>query len=412
MADELINTPANPASLPRQFSARLIFEAILRQGTLSRADMAKVTGLSKQTVSEVIGAFEQQGWVEPAGQSSGKVGRTALLYQLRGDAAYAAGIDLGGTKIALSLADLTGRMVAETIVRTPAQGGYAVLAQIVLLLRQQLAARDIPYSRLKSVTVGTPGVLQPETGSIAYSPNISGLDNIDVLAYLRQHLAVPVQIENDANMALIGEYSAGAASQINNVIFIALGTGLGMSLMINGQLIRGHRGLAGEIGYLPLGPDLMSADARKYGALEAETGTDGILRRYVAKGGSPSLTVRDMFDRLPHDVLARQTLQETAYWMALGIVSASVIVDPQRVIMGGSVGMREELLAMIKTEVNCLSLFPPDIECSQLGSRAGVIGAVATALGNIHLTQFGAGALPVVLSSPPSPPSEKGPDHE
>ena len=398
-----------PPLLTRQLSQRLVFEALLHQGPISRANLAKVTGLSKQTVSEVMTAFELQGWVALSGRSSGTIGRTALLYRLSDSAAYAVGIDLGGTKLTAAVAQLTGSIVAEATLPTDPRGGIAVLQQITDLVHGLLSDSGIPASRVKALALGTPGAVSPQTGKIHYSPNIPGLEDFDVAAHLMETLRVRIILDNDANLAVLGEKWSGAAQSIDNLVFIAVGTGIGMGVMLDGRLIRGHSGFAGEIGYLPLGTDLHSSAARKHGPLELEIGAAGILRRYSHLGGAPAATVRDLFDRLGQDPQADATLAATAHLLALAVASVATIVDPDLFVLGGSIGSRPELVALVRTELADLGYSRIQIVPSMLGNRAGIVGAVAAALSDLHKQFFGLNNLPVDLVLPNVDPGAASP---
>src|ERR1700692_2670294 len=154
------------ANLTRQLSQRSVFEALLHKGPISRADLSKVTGLSKQTTSEVIDAFEQQGLVRPVGRTSGNIGRTAVLYEISPEGGHVLGVDLGGTKLTVAIADISSKVLSEATEATPPRGGLAVLDQIAKLANR--LARDVNThpSRIRSIVVGTPGVVNPKSGAI------------------------------------------------------------------------------------------------------------------------------------------------------------------------------------------------------------------------------------------------------
>src|SRR3979490_639023 len=141
-----VDSPSSPVA--RQQSIRLVIERLLRDGSVSRAEIARGTGLSKQTISEVMRELERDGWVVEDGQIQGSVGRSAVTYALRSDAAFVLGIDLGGTKLHAALADLRGVIVAESIEPTTGEGGAAVVAQIGRMADALLARAGVPHERL------------------------------------------------------------------------------------------------------------------------------------------------------------------------------------------------------------------------------------------------------------------------
>jgi predicted NBD/HSP70 family sugar kinase/biotin operon repressor len=276
-----------PSLAARSQSIRLVIERLLRDGSVSRAEIARGTGLSKQTISEVIRDLERDGWVVEDGQVQGSVGRSAVTYGLRSDAAFVLGIDLGGTKLHVALANLQGEIVAENIEPTTGDGGAAVVAQIGRIADALLAHADVPPQKLRSTVMGSPGTVDPNSGGIILAPNIVGLDSLDIRAALRARLGVEVAIENDVNLAAVGEHWRGNSRKARSFAFIAVGTGIGMGIFADGQLIRGARGTAGEIAYLPVGGDPYDARGHRLGTLETAAGSAGIAARYAGHGGGP-----------------------------------------------------------------------------------------------------------------------------
>src|SRR3569832_377704 len=224
-------------SVTRQLSRRSVFEALLLRSPISRADLAKVTGLSKQTMSEVIDDLEQQGLVHQVGRTSGNVGRTAVLYELSREGGHVLGIDLGARRLTVALADIAGRVLAEADEPTAARGGAWALDQIARLSDRLAHDNHTHPSRLRSIVLATPGVVNPKSGAIEMAPNIAGLGHLNVVGLLRDKLGSPVIFENDINLALLGEIWHGNTQNHTNVAFLALGSGVGLGLYINGHLV-------------------------------------------------------------------------------------------------------------------------------------------------------------------------------
>ncbi len=396
---------ADRSLLVRQFSRRAVAEALLHQGPISRAALATATGLSKQTMSEVMAALESEGWARPAGRTSGKVGRTAVRYEVARDAAYSLGVDLGGTKVIAALADLSGKVVAEATEPTDRRGGRAVLAQIHALAEKLAAGAAVDPARIRSVVIGSPGVIDPATGTIGLVPNIKGLSERDVPGELGAMFGIPVSIENDVNLAMLGEAWQGAAQGRDNAAFLALGTGAGLGLIVNGKLARGATGAAGEVAYLPVGRETDTPAAREVGTFELEVGAAGIVRRYQAAGGAVGVeTVRAIFDRFATgDQEAAAVLDDTATTLALAITALYAIVDPEIVVLGGSIGIREELIERVRQIMPRVFERPVVLVASHLGSRAGLVGAVSSAVSRLHNEIFGIPNLPGELALPSAP---------
>jgi predicted NBD/HSP70 family sugar kinase/predicted transcriptional regulator len=378
-----------PDLVVRQLSARVVVETVLKAGPISRAELSRATGLSKQTISEVIRELEKDGWVREQGQVQGAVGRKAVTYEICPDAAFVLGIDLGGTKIHLALADLAGTIVAEIIEPTDLRGGLNVIEQIRRLTESLARQAGIPQCRIRGGAMGSPGVIDPRSGGITIAPNIPGLDTIDVLATVRQHLGFDVIIENDVNLAAVGEQWQGNYRSVHTFAFIAVGTGIGMGLVADGRLIRGARGGAGEIAYLPVGGDPFDSRNHLVGTLEMATGSAAIVQRYIGLGGGSGATVRDIFDHLDKDEAARTTIDEVARIIASAIVAIHSVIDPALIIMGGSIGARIELKVALERHLARCMANPVPLEISSLGSRATLVGAVGTALTHLHRSLFG-----------------------
>lgn len=397
---------ASPApNVTRLLSRRAVFDALLQRSPISRAAIAKVTGLSKQTASEVIDAFVRQGLVRPAGRTSGRVGRTALLYELSPDGGHALGIDLGARRLTVALADLGGRLLADRSEPTDPRGGAWVLDQIAHLAERLARENDTHPSRIRSIVLGTPGVVNPRTGTIELAPNIGDLGHLNVVSLLAEKLGSAVVVENDINLALLGEIWHGCAQNIDNVAYLSLGSGVGLGLYVNGTLVRGQNGAAGEIGYLPIGGDPLLPESRVQGCLEHQVGAAGVLRRYRAAGGTTAITALEVFaEAETGDPTAAAVVGATAHLIALAASSVVTVVDPQVLVLGGSLGGRPEFATRVAAELGSVAPRPVDVRTSTLGSRAGVVGALSVALRRLHEEFFGsselAGAMPLRLPPP------------
>jgi predicted NBD/HSP70 family sugar kinase len=396
----MLSQPTN--SLTRQFSQRSVFEALLHRSPISRAELAKVTGLSKQTTSEVIDAFEQQGLVRPVGRTSGNVGRTAVLYELSPEGGHVLGIDLGARRLTVALADIAGRVLAEADEATDSRGGAWTIDQIARLSDRLARDNHTHPSRIRSIVLATPGVVNPKSGAIEMAPNIAGLGQLNVVALLGEKLGSRVVFENDINLALLGEIWHGCAQNLGNVAFLALGSGVGLGLYVNGQLVRGENGAAGEIGYLPIGGDPLQAESRLQGCLEYQVGATGVVRRYREAGGSEVDSVRQVFERAQAgDALAAQVVDETARLTALAAATVIATVDPQLLVLGGSVGARPDFADKVARVLVQLAPRPVEVRTSTLGRRAGVVGALSVALRRLHDDAFGVAELAAALPLPP-----------
>jgi predicted NBD/HSP70 family sugar kinase len=396
-----MNSDTPSASVARQISVRSVIEAVLHQGPISRAEIARITGLSKQTISEVVRALEQRGWIRVRGQTQGAVGRSAITYEIQDGMAFVLGIDLGGTKLHMALANLGGAVVSEINEPTDRRGGRHVIEQIGRLKDRLASEAGIDAGAIRFGAMGSPGVCQAQSGTITIAPNIQGLDAINVRQALLARLGFEISVENDVNLAAKGEEWQGRSQGARNFAFIALGTGIGMGIVANGRLIRGARGAAGEIAYLPLGNDPFNPQGFAAGTLETAIGSAGIIQRYLGYGGRAGATVRDIFEMLATgDRAAVAALEETARILVPAIAAVSAVIDPELIVMGGSIGVRPELVAEIRRLLPRCVAVPVPVEISALGSRATLVGALGVALNHLHNSLFGLMALPGDLALP------------
>jgi predicted NBD/HSP70 family sugar kinase len=289
--------------------------------------------------------------------------------------------DLGGTKLAAAMADASGQIVAELTEPTDRRGGPHVAAQIAASAVRLAQDVGIEAAWVRHFMVGVPGAIDPLTGRLSLTPNIEGLQDFDLRDYLRGRFGPGVQIENDVNLAMLGERQLGCASQCRNAAFLALGTGAGLGLLIDGKLFRGARGSAGEIAEMPIWREPSSQAASASGTFEQEVGSLAILDRYRGQGGAPAATVRDVFRLLQEgDTVAATVLDTTARWVALAVATLQSLLDLELIVLGGSIGVRPELYTRVQRALPVLFSRPVSIAPSQLGDRAGLLGAVCAAV--------------------------------
>src|SRR4029077_19599277 len=274
------------------------------------------------------------------------------------------------------MADAGVRIVAELTEPTDPRGGSYVAEQIAACADKLAGTVGIAVTRAHHVMVGIPGAIGPRPGRVSLTPNIAGLEDFDVLGFLRDRFGPDVAIENDVNLAMLGEHALGCASHCRNAAFLALGTGAGLGLLIDDKLFRGARGSAGEIADLPIGRDPTSQIPSASGTFELEVGSLAIVDRYRRQGGTAAATVRDIFRLLEQgDEVAASVLDTTARWVALAVVTLQSLLDLELIVFGGSIGVRPELYERVRRALPALFSRPINIAPSLLGDRAGLIGA-------------------------------------
>jgi predicted NBD/HSP70 family sugar kinase/biotin operon repressor len=376
-------------NVSRRLSERMVVETILQGGEMSRASLSARTGLSKQTVSDIMRDLEREGWVVETGRTSGAVGRSAITYEFVPAAAHVMAADLGGTKVKIGIADLVGDFVAEAVEPTDPRGGQHVVDQISRMCQAAMQDGCLRPGSARLAVIGVPGVPEPASGRVRLAPNIAGLDTMDVAASLERSLGFRVVLSNDTNLATQGEAWRGAGRGVSDLAYVDLGTGVGSGLMISGELVLGADNAAGELGFLPFGADPLEPESLRTGAFERVVAAAGIRNRYTARSGR-SASVVEIFDRTRKgDGHAAAVLEETGMLLAAGIAAICAIVNPQKVILGGSIGSRPELIGAVRTALPRCFPAPVEVAAGALGARAALVGAAAVGLGLLHNALFG-----------------------
>jgi len=362
---------------------RTIVELLRRQGPMSRAQVSRDTGLSKPTVSLALASLRAAGLVREFGVSSGGKGPGALLYEINPNAGWVAGIDVGRRWVRAAVADITGTMVARRDERAAVRSARSLIGQIGHVAHELAAEAGVRWSDVVHAAIGSPGVFDPARGLVEMAPNLPGWGRSGIVEAVRDELGTVVSFENDVNLAALGEQARGHGQAIPNFVYLWVGTGIGIGIVIDGRLYRGARGAAGEIGYLPLGVgDPHARTHRRHGAFEDAASATGIVRAAQEAGLVGATSAEHVFAAARRgDGRARHVVEVEARRLALGIATIAPILDPEAVVLGGGIGRSADLLVEpVERELRELSPFHPRVLVSTLGDDAVLHGAVATAL--------------------------------
>lgn len=377
-------------SLERAANRQRILSALLRAGTTTRVEMAERTGLSRPTVNAIVAELVDEGLVAAAGNSTGGTGRAAVMYHAVPTARTVVGIDLGGTKIVAGVADVTGALIGTKTI--PARTDEPGIAQrIDQLCRQLMQETGLSIESLASVSIGAPGVPHPVTHRMQFASYIPELGEIDLRYELSELLGLPVTLDNDVNMAMVGERWKGRAQHARNAVFIVVGSGIGMGIIAGGRLQRGFSGAAGEIGFLPIAWDPFDGRPRTIGGVEDQISSIGILRSYerfrAEDGGEALSDARAVFAAAAAgEPSALRAVDHAAKQLALVVSAVQAVLDPERVIFGGSIGTNELMVTLLRQYLDRLGRRPPVVETSALGDQATLLGAIAVSLQHAQLS--------------------------
>ena len=359
---------------------RVLNIAFERPGTFTRAELIEATGLSAPTVGSLTSHLIQTGVITDLGTAPSRGGRRPALMEFNARHGYIAGIDLGPTRTRLAVADLRGQALAREIIATPAEGSpEAMLGKICCALRSLMAQASVPPDRLFVVVAGTPGIVDLDTGTVGFAPNLPGWTEVPLQKILQQDLQTAVVIENDVNLALLGEHWQGAARGHDTCAFIFVGTGIGSAILIDGTLHHGHRYMAGEIGVMCMAPEYLGRDFGSRGCLEMLAGLDALRARWpLAAQEDPAHWFAALLEAArTGNAEATHAIAETARLIGMATANVAAVVDPSIIVLGGAMfAQAEPLVGAVRQVVNQIARRPVEVVLSALGKEAPLAGCL------------------------------------
>jgi len=368
---------ATPPLLKR-LNEETVLDTIRAGAPISRAEIARRAGISKPTVSLALRALLEAGLVREApGRPSGPT-YGAIYFEPVAEASLVLGVDLGARFLRGALSDLAGTVRARQDVELAGADADTALDAIADLRDALVRAAGLSAELIDEVVVGIPGVVEPQTGLVRLATNIPRLDGRPYRTELEQRLGVRVTLENDVNLAALGEGRQGIARGVDDFMFLSVGTGLGAGLVLRGELQRGRHGAAGELDFVAigLGEDIDPCAAALSALAEATM-------------PEPPYDARSVFAAArAGDRSAREVVREEARRIALHIAPIAAVADVELVVLGGGIGTNSELLGDVRPLIEEWLPYPPRVEISSLGENAVLIGAVAIGLHSALDTVF------------------------
>lgn len=383
--------PGTP-SLLRAINERALLEYLRNHKPTSRAELARVTRLSKPTVSQALAGLEQAGLVRVVGQSiPSRGGRVAILYEPNPDVGYVVGVDVGRRWIRTAVANLAGHIIARTTQPNEAQEASTLVTLISNTARKMVASAGLSWSQVVHAVIGTPGVFDKQSKRVLFSANLPEWGRHGLLTDLQAAFGLSLSLENDANLAALGERSFGWGSGANTFVYLMIGTGVGMGIILNGALYRGAGGAAGEIGFFPFGQDAIREEAGKIndnylGMFEEAASAKGIVHQAQLLDLPASLSPKQIFDAAQQgNEKARAVVEEEGHRLALAISVVTAVLDPELIVLGGGIGHRGDLLIPpLEHRLQQLTPLRPRIVNSKLGDESVLLGSIATGLELAH----------------------------
>jgi predicted NBD/HSP70 family sugar kinase len=396
-------TPGSPALL-RRLNAALVLRVIRAQGPISRPELAEATGLSQPTVNQIARLLLRNGYLRDrrakATDRPLKRGPRATMLSFNAGAGYVLGIDISAGKLVILAADLTGRLIAENrtlIDRREMLRPAPLLALVRRRTRRILDAAGIARHRLMAVGIGTPGIVDPRSGRINLAPALPDWEGVRLAERLAKSFPCPIHIESDVHLAVLAERGFGAAKGIDDAVYLHLGVGIGLGILIGGRLHRGADGAAGEIAYLQMGAMDRPPEAG-FGRFEWACGSQAFARLglqairarrrpgllgELVRGEGGVVTPRIVFEAARRgDSAASHIVRRLVGQLAEGVAAIVCVLNPATVILGAEIAEAgDQLIQPLRAQVAKLVPRPPlRYVASSLGDEAVALGALQVAL--------------------------------
>ena len=371
----------------RRLNRLRVIRALREEGQISRAEIARRTGLSRSTVSSLVADLQADGLVverpEPGLAHGSMGGRPPILLSFDASAGAAVGIDFGHSHLRVAVSDLASTILAERSrpldTDHDAQEGLDMAAELVA---DTLADAGVARSAVIGAGMGLPGPIGSGEGVVGTSAILPGWIGMTAEAEMRRRLDIPVMVDNDANLGALAEAAFGAGRDAGDLVYLKVSSGIGAGLILNGRLYRGSGGLAGELGHVLVNPDGIVCRCGNRGCLETVAAT-GALIDLLRRSHGEDLTVQAMLDHArAGDAGCRRVIHDAG--RALGQVVATLfnVLNPELVVMGGELAQAGELLLGGVRESVARAALPEasrgaDVVIGTLRDRAQVLGALA-----------------------------------
>jgi glucokinase-like ROK family protein len=376
------------ASLIRRLNRTAVLDLIRERSPISRSEISRQLNMSVPTVMRVVDMLHDEDLVRWSGDSQSTGGRPGNLLEFNADGYAVLGVDLGGTKMFGTIANLGGSIQSEIYRPWQSNQPEAALEQVCELISDLLDRPRPPRQQVRGIGVGAPGVTLFESGVVTWAPSL-GWRDLPLRDILAERFGLPVVVENDVNLAALGEYGFGAARGASSAACIAVGTGIGAGIVIDRKIYRGFNQSAGEVGYLPPDVSYLGRRYEGFGALESIASGSGVERRARQRLQELNLptpeqgpSAEEVFKAARQgEAWARRVVDETVSYLAFAVAVISAVLDPEVIVLGGGVARSADMLIEpILSELEGVIPVHPNLVPSSLGFRAAVLGAIMLVL--------------------------------
>ena len=387
----------------RKINKSIVLNTLRLHAPISRARVANLTGLNRGTVSNIVNVLIDEGFVLESELEESKIGRPGISLSLRPDGGAVIGVEIGVDFIVILLTNF----VAETLWETRVDTSSLKLQTEIINRAEELVEQALSIARQRQlrplgIGIGLPGLVNTRQGELIIAPNLVW-ENVPLRLMWNQRFQLPVYIENEANLAALGEYYFGVARGVENFIYLSSGIGLGGGIVIDGKLFRGGRGYASEIGHMQRDLQGERCGCGRIGCWETQVGPRAVLRRVkkdlqihpdqsllnACDGDFNNLTFESVVKfALDGNTLCRRAIEDVASYLGVGIADLVNVFNPDLVVIGGAFILGKEILQPIVEKTIFSNVLRPSgenlrIAFSERGENACSFGAVAVVLDDI-----------------------------
>lgn len=380
MADIKKYLGGSPRTL-NEINMSVVLDRIRRGDNVSRSSLAKELKLSLPSISRIVGTLINKKYVIEAGLGKSSGGKKPTIIRFNEERAYVIGIGVDVNFIDIMLSDISGnekRNIYKKFLRD--KSPKDMIKTIVKYIDEIIKDAEVEDDKVEVVSLGIPAMVESETGLVRMCPTIPSWEGINLGEVLSGEINKDVLVDNEANMSLLGERWRGEAQNINNAIFIGVGTGVGAGILINGKIFRGHNGSAGEIGNMFIDRNLNKRNSQPYGQFEY-LASNKALREKVMGVDSNSEVKQTIKKLAKNDDIKKDSILEIVDNFAFGIANLITILNPELVVIRGDLFYESDyFFNYLKDKIYNLMSFKTRIVKSSLKERAVTIGAIRLAM--------------------------------
>ncbi|RIV23082.1 ROK family transcriptional regulator [Alicyclobacillaceae bacterium I2511] len=369
----------------KELNLSIVLNVLRFQGTVSRTQIAKLTGLNKATISSLVDELITKQLVIEVGRAPSQVGRRPILLLFNANAGFALGIDLEVDFVRVVATDLSGQIVqTQECSLTHPEHPQSVLGQLVEQIQTLVGQLPPTPFGVVGIGVGVPGLVDYRRGIVINAPNL-GWRDIHLKALLESYVNLPVYVDNEANAGALGEKMRGAGRDVSDLVYISAGVGIGVGIIVNHELIRGAQGMAGEFGHMTVEPQGLRCGCGNQGCWEMYASEKALVDQYRRLSGRSLNSAAILSLVAENENFALESLQSIGQYLGIGIANILNGLNPSLVIIGNRLGRAgDRLLGPVLHTVQSRCFIAPysevKIQMSALGLDTCAIGAASLVL--------------------------------